>query len=141
MGDDITFDGSGSIDPDGDPLTYIWTMPDGSVSRGQKVTWRADKIGEELVVTLEVKDNGGLTDTETETIDILEDESPRRSGEIWPFLITVIPLILILLMLFRPQGLFGFRELNWTFGGFQDEKSTVKPDTPDKEAADVTAGD
>jgi hypothetical protein len=32
-------------------------------------------------------------------IDILEDGSPRRDqGEIWPFLVTIIPLILIILL-------------------------------------------
>jgi branched-chain amino acid transport system permease protein len=48
----------------------------------------------------------------------------------------VIPLILILLMLRRPQGLFGFREINLNLGG-------IKQDTlPDEEVADdAAAGD
>lgn len=98
VGEDITFDGTGSVDPDGDPLTYIWTMPDGKIFRGEKAIWSSDEAGEDQLVTLEVKDNNGLTDLETITIDILEDESPIDKGKIWPFLITVIPLILIILV-------------------------------------------
>jgi branched-chain amino acid transport system permease protein len=48
----------------------------------------------------------------------------------------VIPLILILLMLRRPQGLFGFREINLNLGG-------IKQDTPPDEEVtdDAAAGD
>ena len=46
----------------------------------------------------------------------------------------MIPLILILLMIYRPQGLFGFREINISLGGIQDE-------TTGKEATDDTAAD
>ena len=49
----------------------------------------------------------------------------------------VIPLILILLMLFRPQGLYGFREMNLNLGGFKEETL----DTSGKEAADGSATD
>lgn len=47
----------------------------------------------------------------------------------------VIPLILILLMLYRPQGLFGFRELNLNLGGHKDEPA----DPTDEEGADDAA--
>jgi len=52
-----------------------------------------------------------------------------------------IPLVLILLMLFRPQGLFGFRELKLNLGGTRPEE----PDEPSaiavKEAPDDSAAD
>ncbi len=46
----------------------------------------------------------------------------------------VIPLILILLMLYRPQGLFGFREINLNFGGSRDDRS--KKEVPGDTATD-----
>jgi branched-chain amino acid transport system permease protein len=49
----------------------------------------------------------------------------------------VIPLILIILMLYRPQGLFGFREINLNLGGIKEDD----PDVAEQEAADVAAGD
>jgi PKD repeat protein len=52
------FDGSGSYDPDGDNLTYIWDFGDGSTARGAKVTHVYKKIGRYKVV-LTVDDNSG----------------------------------------------------------------------------------
>lgn len=50
----------------------------------------------------------------------------------------VIPLILIVLMLFRPQGLFGFRELNLNLGLRDGDMS---PQSTKQEAQDATASD
>ncbi len=41
----------------------------------------------------------------------------------------VIPLILILLMLYRPQGLFGFREINLHLGGFAQAEEEASDDS------------
>jgi branched-chain amino acid transport system permease protein len=49
----------------------------------------------------------------------------------------VIPLILILLMLYRPQGLFGFREITLNLRGIKEDS---RPDTL-KEARDDAAAD
>jgi branched-chain amino acid transport system permease protein len=58
----------------------------------------------------------------------------------------VIPLILIFVMLFRPQGLFGFRELNLNFLGRRDDEQPPQPidEQPIKsisEVKDDTAAD
>jgi hypothetical protein len=99
VGEEMTFDASASYDPDDDPLTYTWTMPDGEVLRGKTTSWRSDGAGEDLVVTLVVKDNGGLTDEETITIDVVEDDtSIIDRSDIWTFLMLVIPIILIILI-------------------------------------------
>jgi branched-chain amino acid transport system permease protein len=45
----------------------------------------------------------------------------------------VLPIILILLMLYRPQGLYGFREINLNLGGIRNEDP--------EEASDDTATD
>ncbi|MGA1872757.1 MAG: PKD domain-containing protein [Thermoplasmatota archaeon] len=100
VGEDIVFDGSGSRDPDGDPLTFFWTLPDGSTMRGAEVAWKADRGGEEREVVLIVKDSGGLSDTETITVDILDDDvSIYQRGDIWPFLVIVIPVVIIIVLL------------------------------------------
>ena len=53
----------------------------------------------------------------------------------------VIPLILILLMLFRPQGLFGFREINLPLGGFKDDAPDAVEGAAEKGTADGSVGD
>ncbi|MGA1793284.1 MAG: PKD domain-containing protein [Thermoplasmatota archaeon] len=99
VGDDIVFDGSGSRDPDGDPLTYFWTMPDGSTFRGSSVTWKADRKGDDLEVVLIVKDSHGLSDTEKATIDVLPDDVQIYDrGDIWPFLVIAIPIVLLIII-------------------------------------------
>ena len=47
----------------------------------------------------------------------------------------VIPLILILLMLFRPQGLYGFREMSLNLRGVREEEA------PKEVRDDAAAGD
>ncbi|MGA1820061.1 MAG: PKD domain-containing protein [Thermoplasmatota archaeon] len=99
VGDDIVFDGSGSRDPDGDPLTYFWTMPDGSTFRGSSVTWKADRKGDDLEVVLIVKDSHGLSDTETATIDVVSDDVQIYDrGDIWPFLVIAIPIVILIIV-------------------------------------------
>jgi hypothetical protein len=58
----------------------------------------------------------------------------------------VIPLILILVMLFRPQGLFGFREIDLNFLGRREDEpppqpSEEKPLKPTTEVTDDAAAD
>jgi len=59
VGDPITFDGTGSIDPDGGPLTYDWDFGDGNVGSGPVVPHVFESEGE-FVVVLCVVDDGGL---------------------------------------------------------------------------------
>ncbi len=100
VGEEITFDGSLSRDPEGDPLTYIWEMPDGSIFRGSTVKWTGNEAGEDLEVVLTVKDSSGLEGTDTVTIDILEDDdSIYQRGELTPFLLLVLPIVFIIVVL------------------------------------------
>ncbi|MBN1391041.1 MAG: hypothetical protein JXA22_10420 [Candidatus Thermoplasmatota archaeon] len=107
VGEDIRFDGTGSSDPENDPMTYFWTMPDGNTYRGATVTWRAEEAGDDLEILLTVKDSGGLSDTASVTIDINEDDAfIYDNADLWPFLLISIPLVLIVLTLVLIATLF-----------------------------------
>ena len=73
VGTQVTLDGSGSSDPDGDDLTYSWTLdtPSGSNASlsdasAEKPTFTADAEGD-YTATLEVSD-GNASDTDDGTI-------------------------------------------------------------------------
>jgi PKD repeat protein len=67
----VTFDGSGSIDPDGDVLTYAWDFGDGGTGTGVAPThaYAAASPPGGYIVTLTVTANG-LTGTDTSTATI-----------------------------------------------------------------------
>jgi chitodextrinase len=70
----ITFDGSGSSDPDNDIDTYEWDFGDGNTDSGETVThtYAADDI---YVVTLTVTDLAGNTNTDG-TLAVVGSVSP-----------------------------------------------------------------
>jgi len=56
VGEIVTFDASGSDDPDGDPLTFLWFLGDGRVAEGETVTHRYTSAG---IFTVELLVNDG----------------------------------------------------------------------------------
>lgn len=66
----VMFDGSGSSDPDGDKLSYLWSFGDGFQSTDAMPSHTYDALGT-YVVTLTVADPGGMQSTDTATASIV----------------------------------------------------------------------
>ena len=71
----VTFDGSGSYDPDGDPLTYAWDFGDGSTGTGVNPT-HVYTAGGTYTITLVVNDGKVDSEPSTTTADITEVNDP-----------------------------------------------------------------
>jgi PKD repeat protein len=69
VGSPVTFDGSGSSDPDGTIVSYDWDFGDGSTGTGVSPTHTYGAPGT-FTVTLTVTDDDGLTDTASTTATI-----------------------------------------------------------------------
>jgi PKD repeat protein len=69
VGQAVTFDGSGSSDPEGASLTHAWDFGDGDTGSGQTVTHTYQQTAT-YTVTLTVTDDGGLTGTATHSISV-----------------------------------------------------------------------
>lgn len=70
-GDDVTFDGSHSYDPDGSIVSYAWNIPNsnGYISGDEGTVWFNSEGT--YSISLTVTDNEGATDTERVTIHVM----------------------------------------------------------------------
>jgi len=68
-GESVTFDASGSSDPDGTLESYAWEFGDGSTGSGQSTSHTYD-AAQTVDVVLTVTDDGGKTASVTETLTI-----------------------------------------------------------------------
>ena len=73
---EITFNGSGSSDDDGDDLTYTWDFGDNSSSGSGVTTTHAYTAGGTYEVTLVVNDGKENSDTAFTTADVTEVNDP-----------------------------------------------------------------
>ena len=69
----VTLDGTGSSDPDGDPLTFTWTGPFGTAVGATPSVSLPPGIH---TITLTLDDGNGGTDTDTVVITLVEDTTP-----------------------------------------------------------------
>ena len=80
-GTPVTLDGSGSTDPNGDPLTFTWVGPFG--------TWTGETIYPDLplgthTITLTVDDGRGKTDSDTVDVTVIDSTPPSLSVSLSP---------------------------------------------------------
>ncbi len=67
----VDFDGSGSSDSDGTITNYSWDFGDGNTASGQVASHTFAAAGD-YSVSLTVTDDGGLTDTSTQTVSVTD---------------------------------------------------------------------
>jgi PKD repeat protein len=77
--DTISFDGSGSSDPDGSVTSYEWDFGDGTTATGQSTSHSYSSSGT-YTVTLTVTDNEGATDTTSQTVSVDGPNSPPTAS-------------------------------------------------------------
>lgn len=67
----VSFDGSGSYDPDGTITTYDWVFGDGTTGNGEMIMHTYVTVGT-YIVSLTVADDEGLTDIDTTLVTVTE---------------------------------------------------------------------
>ena len=85
VGGTVTFDGSGSSDPDGDALTYAWTVAGGTLDDSTAVapTFTAGSTPGVYNVSLTVTDPYGLFDTATTSVVVYDPSGGFVTGGGW----------------------------------------------------------
>lgn len=72
---EIVFDGSNSHDPDGIIILYTWDFGDGTKIEAKKVIHTYTHAGD-YHISLTVRDNFGIQDTDTTTVSIIDPNNP-----------------------------------------------------------------
>ena len=78
VGQEVLFDGSASLDPDGFIVRYEWDFGDGTTATGRVATHTYDSAGQ-FAVRLTVEDDGGLIDFTESIADVAEGSLPNLS--------------------------------------------------------------
>jgi PKD repeat protein len=74
----VSFDGSGSSDPDGNIATYAWDFSDGAGANGVSPSHTYNSAGD-YTVTLTVTDNDGATDNASTLIQVTSAPIPNQA--------------------------------------------------------------
>jgi PKD repeat protein len=83
-GQAVSFDGSGSTDPNGSTLTYAWSFGDGSTGTGAKPTHTYSTAGT-YTTTLTVTDTYNLTGSATATVTVSNPVQPPVANAGGPY--------------------------------------------------------
>ncbi|OYR46913.1 hypothetical protein DJ75_05500, partial [Halorubrum sp. Eb13] len=75
VGEQVSFDASGSSDADGSIESYEWEFDDGTTATGASASHTYDAAGD-YEVALTVTDDDGATDTATQTVSVSEAPDP-----------------------------------------------------------------
>jgi len=79
VGEELTFDGSGSSDSDGEIIEYIWDFGDDSTGSGVSPVHTYTEAGQ-YTVTLTVKDDGEALSAAVSTTVTVEEETADEEG-------------------------------------------------------------
>ncbi|GAB6040917.1 PKD domain-containing protein [Endothiovibrio diazotrophicus] len=81
----VVLDGSGSTDPDGSIINYVWNTSDGQTARGISSTLTFSSAGN-YVVTLTVVDDEGATHQSTQSVSVVapQNQTPTASFILTP---------------------------------------------------------
>lgn len=82
-GSTLSFDGRGSSDADGDPLTYLWTFHDGTTAAGPTAS-RAYPDAGTYAVTLTVSDGRGGVATDDLVVTVMSVAPTVTLASTWP---------------------------------------------------------
>jgi PKD repeat protein len=81
-GVEVVFDGSGSSDPDGGALEFLWSFGDGTTDTGPMPSFIYGAPGF-YNVTLTVTEPGGLTDEDDTFADIMDRPVPTKAARVF----------------------------------------------------------
>ena len=84
VGETVSFNGSGSYDPDGTIVTYDWVFGDGETGAGVTTTHAYATAGT-YTVTLTVTDNEGATGTDTASVTVTAPNEPPVADANGPY--------------------------------------------------------
>jgi PKD repeat protein len=125
LGEAVSFDGSGSDDPDGEIVAYDWDFGDGSMGAGEMPEHEYLTNGY-YEVTLTVTDDRGATNTNYSTVSVEIPDRPPIANAGGPYAGTAgQPLVLDGRNSGDPEG--GAITYEWDFGDGSDPGSGVNP--------------
>ncbi|UCE38312.1 MAG: PKD domain-containing protein [Thermoplasmata archaeon] len=81
-GEEARFSGSGSYDPDGYIVSYYWVFGDGLCYPGENISYTFNAPGN-FTVILTVIDDCGNEDTDSVTVNVVDEAPPTNNITVW----------------------------------------------------------